>query len=82
MKSVLVINAPDNCYECNCSNEGCYLCQINRVQLEDDFQERRPDWCPLRPMPQKRINKDCLVVHEIWNEGWNACVDEMLGETE
>ena len=35
-----------------------------------------------KPLPQKRINKDCLVVHEIWNEGWNACVDEILGEKE
>ncbi len=36
----------------------------------------------LRPLPQKRINKDCLVVHEIWNEGWNACLKEITGETE
>lgn len=35
-----------------------------------------------RPLPQKMINKDCLVVHEIWNEGWNACLDEITGENE
>lgn len=37
---------------------------------------------PLKPLPQKRINKDCLVVHEIWNEGYNACLDDIIGETE
>lgn len=36
----------------------------------------------LRPLPQKRINKDCLVIHEIWNEGWNACIDEITGVNE
>lgn len=60
MKSILVIETPTNCYECPCSNEGCYLCQINRRQLEDDFQERRPSWCPLSH-PLKRVSNDFYI---------------------
>lgn len=87
MKLVLVINAPDNCYECPCSNEGCYLCQINRVQLDDDFQERRPNWCPLKPLPPKLDAHGYLDVGNedgLYEKGWNNCLDEItdhIGES-
>ena len=86
MKFVLVINAPNNCYECPCSNEGCYLCQINRVQLNDDFQERRPNWCPLKPLPNRKedLHYPCNEYLQAVNEGWNNCLDEItdhIGES-
>lgn len=107
MKSILIVNTPKNCYECPCSNEGCYLCQISRRQLEDDFQDTRPSWCPLRPLPQKLEVKvdtfddimhtefqmtdviaDKLIANirfetdKLVALGYNACLDEILGETE
>lgn len=59
-KSILVIETPKVCYVCPCSDEGCYLCQISRRQLEDDFQERRPSWCPLRH-PLKEVSNDFYI---------------------
>lgn len=33
-KSVLVIDTPENCYDCE--------------------SKSRPDWCPLKPLPEKK----------------------------
>lgn len=84
MKAVLVIDMPRNCWGCPCNevdSDGMSWCNALVKNTIHSNVERQP-WCPLRPLPQKRINKDCLVIHEIWNEGWNACIDEILGETE
>ena len=78
MKSILVIDTPKDCYDCPCSNEGCYLCQISRRQLEDDFQEKRPSWCPLKPLPEPKDmgypNDDYDVG---FGDGWDACLKEL-----
>ena len=78
MKSILVIDTPKDCYDCPCSNEGCYLCQISRRQLEDDFQEKRPSWCPLKPLPEPKDmgypNGDYDVG---FGDGWDACLKEL-----
>ena len=83
MKFVLVINAPDNCYECPCSNEGCYLCQISRRQLEDDFQDRRPDWCTLKSLPEWKDVPEYLKTNRDWEAwGYDQCLTEILGDAE
>lgn len=44
------------------------------------FSDTRPDWCPLKPIPQKRVfatlshDKDFYMA-----EGWNNCIDMILG---
>lgn len=40
---------PPNCCFCPMTNDGFYLCKANNPhkQLEDDCEERRPNWCPL-----------------------------------
>ena len=44
---------PPSCYFCPMTNDGLYLCKANNPyrQLEDDCEERRPDWCPLVSVP-------------------------------
>ena len=87
MKAVLVIDMPDGV-----SLDEWYAVKVTVDRLkttEEELMQGIPfdesktfKFVPLRPLPQKRINKDCLVVHEIWNEGWNACLDAITGETE
>ena len=46
-------------------------------------QKQPPDWCPLKPLPEKKeyivpidnveSQKDIIAV------GWNACIDEITG---
>lgn len=44
---------PPSCYFCPMTNNGFYLCKANNPykMLEEDCEERRPDWCPLVPVP-------------------------------
>lgn len=56
---------PPSCYLCPMTNDGFYLCKANNPyrQLEDDCEERRPDWCPLVSVPphSRLIDADALA---------------------
>lgn len=98
-KSVLVIDTPENCYACpfgtaycsrieyvaycelaDCLNYDAFLMTEEHYDCES---KSRPDWCPLKPLPEKKeyivlINnvesqKDIIAV------GWNNCIDEITG---
>ena len=57
-KAVLVMDMPDSCMGCNflyCNVESnvdsCQAMEVSKiVDLE---KEDKPDWCPLRPVPEK-----------------------------
>jgi len=71
MKAILVIDMPSNCKDCNkLVRKGC---------LKGDYRkEQRPKVCPLKPLPQKI---EGYIDYE-YGDGWNACIDEILGEEE
>lgn len=82
-KAILVMDMPDICWKCsacaflNYTNE--YWC-CAKDRLVDP--NSKPDWCPLKPVPEKYGPFDCM--HDDYGErfsnGYNACVDEILGE--
>ena len=80
MRSTLVIETPDKCKDCPLSYWGIdgLNCKPLRKMIEDD----KPDWCPLRPIPKKVINEYDEDDHQYFNDGWNACIDAITGETE
>ena len=68
-KSVLVIDTPENCYDCPFGTEYCgnLECEV-RCELADCLHydvilmteehygcgsKSRPDWCPLKELPEK-----------------------------
>lgn len=75
MKAVLVIDMPNNCEECKITyfqghgeSSTCY---------SGDWS-KRPSWCPLKPLPDRMRwghSSDYIC-------GYNACLDEIVGETE
>ena len=87
-KSILVIDTPKNCAKCNLM----FLQGIGESICNAVDWSRRPSWCPLKPLPQKRNTsklQDFGNFQIVWtdrtiyqNEGWNACLDAILGETE
>ena len=94
MKAILVIEMPNECWECpmhidgvDDENEEIMVCKAKA--RESDYG-KRPKWCPLKPMPQKNkydVDKYATVDYEnnitlghYLNIGWNACIDEILGE--
>lgn len=90
--SVFVFDTPESCDECRlmysyydpsygwikeCMGSGVNDCIVFGKKLED--------YCPLKPLPQKReleesgnsLIDDCK---EYYTDGWNECIDEILGE--
>lgn len=89
MKSFLIIDTPKNCDDCPCADGELGLCQADEKQRNCDWY-KVPLWCPLKPMPTKKkplfdpnhceIEEEIKIIHEI--DGYNRCIDEILGETE
>ena len=81
MKAILVIDMPTNCRSCDkLVRKGC---------LKGDYRkDERPKQCPLKEMPKKRKLPADMVDYtnygeEPWfTDGFNACLDELLGEEE
>jgi hypothetical protein len=94
-KSVLVIDTPEKgCISCiigrdrSNSLETCIFCPVTGKCVLDKEAEVIPDWCPLKPLPEK------MKVTGIYNGeyfkakgkppsykiGWNKCIDEITGK--
>lgn len=76
-KSVLVIDTPENCISCIYVGIFHYFCRINCRDIKD--VSTRPDWCPLKPLPEKMTG---VAQTDHWNSikaGWNGCIDEITG---
>lgn len=78
-KSVLVMVTPKSCNSCDlCGGTFRCFCRVNRRDIED--LSIRPDWCPLRPLPEKDIKSYFPDGFEDgYTAGWNACIDEITG---
>lgn len=86
MKAILVIDMPSSCDMCDliemvngkmyCGVKGCGQCA-------EDYIVCRPDWCPLKPTPSKKDVKNAKTMTDLgWIDGYNACIDEILGDKE
>lgn len=80
-KAILVIDMPEDCATCKflSENEECYATGAIQT-LSGDLLGRKPDWCPLRPMPEKKqLSGDMHNVQRMSEEisaaSWNACID-------
>ena len=105
-KAVLVMDMPASCVDCRfCieiskGTEAC--CEIefetddnSLCRMIDNYCQETADWCPLRPVPEKKKEKymlqrkDCFGNIEVYGEeidrvavGYNQCIDEILGGAE
>ena len=79
MKAILVLDIPENCFKCKLQDWA--NCRIVKGCHTGDT---RPDWCPLKPIPSKRptIGKESDNDILCMNAGYNACIDEILGDKE
>lgn len=82
MKAILVLDEmPENCFKCKLQDWA--NCRIVKGCHTGDT---RPDWCPLKPMPEKMQvcgkypQPDGIVPS--YKIGYNACIDEILGDKE
>ena len=86
MKAILVMDMPSSCDMCELASlvgKGEVMCAIDRMETRkyEDACKDKPDWCPLKPAPEKRNTIDdfwemCADIVR------NACIDEILGDKE
>lgn len=89
-KAVLVIDMPERCTKCPLlltipQKGGLALCLARPTNGQEEYNPKnektwRPDWCPLRELPEKRrtIGDESKSDALIMNAGFNACLDEIL----
>lgn len=83
MKAILVIDMPDNNAELFKEIFGIYSEEFWSYSEEHmlDFINRKPS-CSLKPMPEKMEHgKETYTTKWLIN-GWNFCIDKILGVTE
>lgn len=81
MKAILVIDMPKDCWDCPC-NWGDVMCNMEKGVEHDLPDKGRLENCPLRPLPQREpeyFTSNGEEVHDVYFQGWNACLDEILG---
>lgn len=80
-KSILVIDTPSYCGVCD-------LCDIDNATYRDYCRATNnyiytsdiPDWCPLKPMPEKfTIYPGDMGASAYEARGYNRCINEILG---
>ena len=89
-KAILVMDMPDKCGECECSYcdyDDPHLNLICAVVGDNVSGSDKPDWCPLRPMPEKKPLKGNVsniqrMMEEMGAVSWNACIDAIGGGDE
>lgn len=87
-KAVLVMDMPERCDKCLLllkipQKDGLALCLARPTNGQEEYNPKRekswrPDWCPLRELPEKMPNLEHgyeNVEKSIIRTGWNACLD-------
>ena len=76
-KAILVMDMPSSCLQCELSTDDDFTCFCVVNSLECSTVSR-PTWCPLKELPQKQED----LPTNIYREGWNACIDKIMGGSE
>lgn len=80
-KGIIMIETeiPKNCHHCNqpddtgyCKWAGIFI--DYRVKLDEKYS-----CCPIQPIPEKKYPYYAPEYDEAYIEGWNACIDELMG---
>ena len=82
MKMIAIIDVPDG--------EGKWYIdgEIHYTENESLMKKFDADMIPLKPMPQEQdiyeigMDEEDTNAKRQWNKGWNACLEEIVGETE
>lgn len=87
-KSVLVMETPEKgCVSCpigqndsNCRITRIY-CPIAEETAFNEEAETAPDWCPLKPLPEKSTTENDMTDYQCGMvDGRNQCIDEITGK--
>ena len=93
-KAVLVMDMPKACRNCRfcceidfgtdatcyaMSNyDGIYGIRTD-ANIDVDYWQSKPDWCPLNQIPEKKPEYLSMNSEKGYCDGWNACIDAIGG---
>ena len=79
MKAILVVDKPESCTSCLLGiyykRQFC-LKTLKDIDITDRYHT--PEWCPLKPIPQKKEHQDEIDYEYGYIDGWNECIDAIL----
>ena len=82
--AVLIIDMPECCGGCPLMEDdpsgGYCIAHDDYIDIPDTMGGK-PDWCPLRKLPDKKDSANLPGRSQIkaWGNGWNACLDVIEG---
>ena len=84
-KAILVIDMPSSCKECpfiefHC--DGLYCIPTIIKKLNRNWNKERQEWCPLREVQKKQEVYTTNQLIKAYVDGYNKCIDEILGGAE
>ena len=84
--SILIrdMEMPKSCYRCPMANDDFYLCGATEKYLENDSEERRPDWCTLVEIPTphgRLIDADKFKADYSMKNDCAECEKELQGSS-
>ena len=82
-KAILILEEmPKCCADCILGDDdpsGLYCVPKDEYFDGEDTTESRSTWCPLRECPTKKDTKYNPARNPYITQGYNACIDEILG---
>lgn len=87
-KGIIVLDEiPEKCNQCNfwfakATVPVEYRCMgLQREITENELTKKKPDWCPIKPTPERADHED-YCDNGRYDKGWNNCLNEVLGMEE
>ena len=82
MKAILVLDMPSSCDVCDFVDERYCYCNVPWFGKDvSDYVACRHEDCPLKELPHKQTIHCTDTPHHRWaKNGYNACIDEILGD--
>ena len=80
-KVILVMDKPESCMFCPLLDGEIGECNAGGI-IEDG---ENPTKCPLKPMPTRVTDRNTFAIenkYANYQDGYNECIDEILGEQE
>lgn len=80
-KGYILVDMPKSCRDCEFFG---FVCRITNEKCEYYNEDGRPDWCPIRELPEKRRvmgipgNPSIGDFERVaYQRGWNDCIERM-----
>lgn len=87
-KGIILVDMPERCNECKFWFAKAtvpieYRCMAEQKNItEKHLNKNKPDWCPIKPMPERKaltgdLSNVTKMGEELVKVGWNECLEKI-----